>query len=267
MITKFFTLFASLTTGVALLFSQGPKPYLERVKGLMNDILPESTPAVLEEASGQLVRDWLIRKDSAGDPYVRQGLILAAVSATGLSPVEVLENLDEGQSIEEIVELNAATVDDVLAVYDQTVEYLFGKAMDNERLPESLAQSRIEWYQDVGRLMIDQPGLKPAFPGLHQLHVAIIAAAAKVGEINRWEMQAGLHDCQTLDEILAENGHTGQEAVDLTMGHLNDLLDRGVESGALSSDQAREWSEFLQEALEKMVVTPGLHVAGIQCAQ
>jgi hypothetical protein len=265
MITKLFRLFSSLVAGAAMFVGSIGGGPVEKVKNLTSEpsldgiIAREESPEfpLLEKSRGRL---------QGGDDLVRQGLTSAAVSAAELRPVEVLDGLEAGQSIAEIAEANGASTEKVLAVYDETVAYLFDRAVENGRLPQSLAEGRIAWYQAVGRLMIDQPGLEPAFPGLHQLHVAIIAAAIRAGEVDRWEVQAGLHDCQSLEAILAENGTDGQEAVDLAMGWASRLLDRGEQSGQLTAGQRQEWEASIQTAFEQMIATPGLHRAGKECA-
>lgn len=206
------------------------------------------------------------RQPGPGDEMVRYGLVLAAVSATGLSPVDVLSGLDQGSSIAEIAESAGKSAEDVLAVYDATVEYFFNQAVENGRLPEELAQSRIAWYQEVGRQMVDQPGLEPPFPGLQELHRTIVLAAGQVGDLNRGQIREGLQNCQSLEEILVENRHTGQEAVDYAAERIGNLLDRGVEAGKLTDEQAGDWLASITAALEEMVKTPGLEIAGLKCS-
>jgi hypothetical protein len=194
-------------------------------------------------------------------------LVLAAVSATGLSPVSFLRGLQAGKSISEIADSSGKTAADVLDVYDETVEFIFNQAQKNGRLPASLAQSRIDWYEGAARQMIDQPGLTPAYPGLHELHVALITAAVRVGGLDRTTVRDELKTCKSLDEILKESGHTGGEVVDAAMQRLDMALDRLVASGKLDASQKQSWSGGIRTALENMVQTPGLHVAGKVCAQ
>jgi hypothetical protein len=201
-----------------------------------------------------------------GDPLVRHGLVLAAVSVTDLSSVEVLEALEAGKNVGEITESAGNTVDEVLEAYDETTEFVFNTAKERRGLPASLVESRIEWYQEAGRQMVDQPGLTPAYPGLHQLHVAIILAAAKVGELGRTEIRDGLKACQSLDDILEANGQSGSEAVDLAAGRIDERLQKLVDEGRLSEGQQQKWLAGITAALEQMVGAPGLHVAGGACA-
>lgn len=225
--------------------------------GADNPVYESPAPASRFERRG-----WLFK----GDPLVRHGLVLAAVSVTDLSSVEVLEALEAGKSVGEIAESAGKTEDEVLAEYDETIEFIFNTARERRELPESLVESRIEWYQEAGRQMVDQPGLTPAYPGLHQLHVAIILAAAKVGELGRMEIRDGLKACQSLDDILEAHGHSGSEAVDLAAGRIGERLQNLVSEGRLSESRRRDWLAGITAALERMVGTPGLHVAGRACA-
>lgn len=238
------------------------------------DLGVQTDPAVLSTAAVNPVlespapagrfggRGWPFK----GDPLVRQGLVLAAVSVTDLSSVEVLEALQAGKSVGEITESAGNTLGEVLAAYDETIEFVFNTAKERRGLPASLVESRIQWYQETGRQMVDQPGLTPAYPGLHQLHVAIILAAAKVGELGRMEIRDGLKACQSLDDILEANGHSGSEAVDLAAGRIDERLQKLVDEGRLSEGQRQEWLAGITAALEQMVGALGLHMAGGACA-
>lgn len=202
-----------------------------------------------------------------GDRLVRVNLVLATVSATSLSPVSVLQGLQGGKSISDIADSSGKPAVDVLAVYDETVEFIFNQAQKNGRLPASLAQSRIDWYEGAARQMVDQPGLTPAYPGLHELHVALITAAVRVGGLDRAAVRDELKACKSLDDILKDNGHTGQEVADAAMQRLDTALDRLVASGKLDAEQRQSWSDSIRTAFENMIQTPGLHVAGRACAQ
>ncbi|MEJ2354157.1 MAG: hypothetical protein P8Y03_30655, partial [Anaerolineales bacterium] len=67
-----------------------------------------------------------------------------------LSAVEVVEALEAGKSVAEIAELAGKTEDDMLAEYDETIELIFHAAREKRDLPQSLVQSRIDWYQEAG---------------------------------------------------------------------------------------------------------------------
>jgi hypothetical protein len=200
-----------------------------------------------------------------GDRLVKAGLTIAAAEATSLQPKEIIRALREGKSIEEIVVEQGNSSAEVLTAFDAWVEEALNKAVENDKLPESLAQSRIAWYKQAARMMVDQPRLAPAFPGLHQLHVAIISAAVQVGELERAEVREALKTCKSLNEILAEKGHNGEEAVDLAMEHIGGLMTKLVEKERLTEEQSAEWSNAIRQALTRMVDTGGLHVAGKEC--
>jgi len=265
MFAKMISLFASIVFGLTSSFGglsgfslpapaaqsptqAAPQPSAQAPTGSIN--LPRNSP-------------WPFK----GDRLVRVNLVLAAVSATGLSPVSVLQGLQSGKSISDIADSSGKAAADVLAVYDETVEFIFNQAQKNGRLPASLAQSRIDWYEGAARQMVDQPGLAPAFPGLHELHVALITAAVRVGGLDRSTVRNELKACKSLDDILKDNGHTGQEVVDAAMQRLDTALGRLVASGKLDAEQEQSWSDSIRTALENMIQAPGLHVAGKVCAQ
>lgn len=254
MLAKIGTIFSALVLGVASLLSpiysvaaQEPEPQ-------------SPTP-------GQRLVQRLRVPRPQGDPHLREGLVLATVSATGLRPVQVLESLTDGLSISQIAVETGSSQAQVLQVFDETVRYLFEKAVENKRLPESLAEARIQWYQQAARQMVDQPGLRPAYPGLHELHQTLIAAAVRSAGLDPRKTRQELRNCRSLEEILAAQGHSGQEAVDAAMQFLDRGLERLVENDRLSKNQWDNWSASLRESLETMVTVPGLHLAGTICSQ
>lgn len=202
-----------------------------------------------------------------GDPGVRRGLIGAAALATDQRPRQIVEQMREGQSIADVAAAAGKTKEDVLAIYDAEVDRRIDEAVESGRLPASMADGRKSWFKSAARQMIGQPGLNPAYPGLHELHVTIIRAATHVGEISRQEMGQELESCRTLNEILADRGHTGQEAVDIAMERINSWMDQLVEQGKLSEELRQSWRDGIEAALTAMLDTPGLHVAGKDCAQ
>jgi len=201
-----------------------------------------------------------------GDRPVTHGLVLVTAETTGLTGREVLAGLREGQSIAQIAEANGSGRDAILASFNAHIQTWFDKAVENGRLPESLAQGRVAWFKDVARKMVDLPGFRPAYPGLHELHVFIISGAVRVSELDRQQVREELKSCQTLDEILTANGHSGQEAVAWAMERIAQGLDKLVEAGRLSAETADSWAVDIEAALERMTLTPGLHVAGKECA-
>jgi len=132
---------------------------------------------------------------------------------------------------------------------------------------ESLAEARIQYYQRAARRMVDQPGLKPVYPGLHELHQTLIAAAVRSVGLDPRATRQELRQCRSLEEILEAQGHSGQQAVEATMQFLDRGLDRMVANQRLSEEQHNDWRASLRESLETMVSVPGLHVAGKPCAQ
>lgn len=260
MITNIIISLTSLVTGTTMLFGGMTYNMLVRVQSLPSRHTQEAETSAPIPVP-QRIKDQLKR----GDDLVHHGLVMATVSITGLSPVEVMQALDEGSSLVKVAESAGYPVAAVLSIYDETVEYIFHRAIENERLPANTAEYWIRWYQNVGRKMVEQPGMQPRYPGLHQLHVGLIAAVARVGDIKRWEMQSELHACRSLDELLSNRGHSSQEAIDLVMQRISSLLDKSVELGMLADGQRQDWQASLQDALQEMVVMPGMHLAGMEC--
>lgn len=215
-------------------------------------------------AGARAARDgWPFR----GDRVLGAGLIAATVEVAGLRPGQVVRQLRQGRSIVEIAEAAGSTQDEVLNAFDERVQGLFDRRAEREEMPESLTAGRVRWFSAAARQMVTQPGLRPAYPGLHELHVVLIGAATRVSGLPRGEIRSELTACRTLDDILAEAGQSGQAAVDEAMSRVNSGLDNLVASDALTERQRTTWREGIESALTNMVSTPGVHVAGENCAE
>lgn len=202
-----------------------------------------------------------------GDRLVQFGLVQATVDVTGKTRREVQAALKSDHSIEAIAQAAGKTAADVLASFDGNVDAWMARAVSNDRLPQSVADARAAWFKRSARLQIDQPGLQPPFPGLHEVHALMITAAVQVSGLSRAEIKAQLESCATLSDSVAASGKTGQDVANQAMSIVDRLLQRGVESGRLSTAQRDEWRAALVDTTGALVNTPGLHVAGKQCAQ
>ena len=202
-----------------------------------------------------------------GDPLVLRGLVVATASLTNQRPRLVREQLKSGKSIEGIAQAAGKRAADVLARFDAMVDMAMTRATANGRLPQNVATARAAWFKESARLQIDQPGLTPAFPGLHELHVALISAAVEVSGMPRREIRAQLETCKTLSGIVATKGRSGTDVTNTAMMHADRRLQASVDDGKLTTAQRDEWHAALQAAALNMVSTPGLHVAGKECAR
>ncbi|MGH2541417.1 MAG: hypothetical protein ACRDIB_01385 [Ardenticatenaceae bacterium] len=202
-----------------------------------------------------------------GGRALKMALVMSVVGATDSMPRAVVEQLDSGKSVADVASEAGASEADVLAIYDEMITLRFERAVDNGRLPQSVAEGRIAWFQGAARQMIAQPGLTPAYPGLHELHATIIRAAAGASGIPRREIRSELHECRTLDEILAEEGYSGQDAVSTALTYIDGWLEALVADGQLADAQRQSWHDGIEAALTNMTTTPGVHVAGKECAE
>jgi hypothetical protein len=202
-----------------------------------------------------------------GDALVRTGLIAATADLTSQRPRQVREQLKRGLSIEQIVRAAGKSAADVLARFDTDVDRRMQRAVGNQRFPQSVATARAAWFKQAARLQLDQPGMSPAFPGLHEVHVMMISAAVRSSGMPRSEIRAQLESCKTLAESVATKGRSGADVVNTMLATANQTLQQWASNGKLTTAQHDEWSAALQAAANTMVNTPGLHVAGKECAR
>ena len=82
---------------------------------------PAPTQAAPKQRTPLLKRLALMNWPYKGDPQVRQGLVLATVSVTGLHPVDVWNGLADGKSLADLANSKGKTAEDILAVFDESV--------------------------------------------------------------------------------------------------------------------------------------------------
>lgn len=202
-----------------------------------------------------------------GDAVVRAGLIKASADVTGQKPRVIVRALRDGATIEGSAQAAGKSAADVLAAFDALVDQRMAKAVQSGRLPQSVADSRAAWFKQSARLQIDQPGLQPPFPGLHEVHAVMITAAVNASGMSRADIRAALEQCRNLAAIVASKGKSGADVTTAAMLFFDQRLQAAVDNGKLTSAQRDEWRAALQTAATNMVNTPGLHVAGKECAQ
>jgi hypothetical protein len=158
-------------------------------------------------------------------------------------------------------------VPDVLARFDMGVDTLLARAVQNGKLPQSVADARVLWFKQSARLQIDQPGFTPALPGLHEMHGVMIRAAVEVSGMRRDAVRTQLISCKTLADIVATKGKTSADVVAQALTQIDALLQQAVAGGTLTTAQRGEWRAALQTTATNMTTTPGLHFAGKACAK
>lgn len=201
-----------------------------------------------------------------GDPAVYKGLVAATAAATRQRPRLVRDQLEQGKTIEQIAQAAGSSAADVLARFDQGIDRAMQRAVQNARLPQSVADSRAAWFKQGARLQIDQPGLAPAFPGLHEVHVMMISAAVRQSNIRRATIRSELETCKNLTMIVGTSGKTGTDVANDAIAQADTLFDAWVAAGKLTAAQRDEWRAGFVKTANNMVNTPGLHVAGKECA-
>lgn len=202
-----------------------------------------------------------------GDPAIHKGLVAATAAVTRQRPRLIRNQLKDGKSIEQIAQAAGNTAADVLARFDQGIDKAMQRSVNNQRLPQSVADSRAVWFKQSARLQIDQPSLEPAFPGLHEVHGMMISAAVRESGISRATIRAELETCKTLTTIVETKGTTGTNVASGASAQADKLLDAWVAAGKITAAQRDEWRAAFQKTASNMVNTPGLHVAGKECAK
>lgn len=254
MITTIISFLSSLLVGTTLMM--GAAVNLPMVHAQPTPSQPAQPAGFFNSKTYRRFNDHFGRRSAQNDRQVRQGLILAVVSVTGQSPVEVLQALKTGNSIAEIAQSAGKTPDEVLSVYNQTAAYLLDQAAQKRSIPESTQQLRLEWYRQAGELEIELPGMLPVFPSLPELRAAALVATLRVSGIDRAQLRQELRSGSSLDDILVKNGHTSQETVDAAMKRIDTRLGVAGDNSKLTNAQRQAWSASIHDLLSQIMQVP-----------
>jgi hypothetical protein len=266
MITKIVSLISSFFVATTMIFSSGGNPSLANSLAQVQPAVYQQAPtppanplpaspsdATASQGLAGRIRELLGKRAFQGDRQVRQGLVLAAVSVTGQTPVEILQALQNGQSIAEIAQSAGKTSADVLNIYHQTVEYLFEEAIQKHPALANSQELRQSWYEQAGALEVDLPGMKPEFPSLPELRAAATLATMDVSGVDRAQLRQDLRADSSLNDILVKSGHTSQEAVTAAMNRIDTRLNTLVDNGKLNAAQRRAWSTSISDLLTQII--------------
>lgn len=202
-----------------------------------------------------------------GDQAVHLGLVMATADVTHRRVADIYKQIAAGKSIQDIANTAGATSTQILTRFDAGVDKIIGRQVTRGKLPRSVADAMAAWYKQSARLQVNQPGFTPAFPGLHELHTAMISAAVQVSAIPRGDLRAGLENCKSLTDLVAPKGKSGTDIVKRVIQQVDIQMQAAVDNGKLSPTQRDTWHKAIQTTATTLVTTPGLHVAGIECAR
>jgi hypothetical protein len=263
MITKILSIITSLTVGGATLMGLAITPVVKDVQ-----LQPTATPVVTGNNDNQNPgKTNSTAMTFRGDLFLIRGLMQATANITGLRPEQIQQAVQSGQSLIQIIESAGKTAQDIMSSFENRVNTFLQKGVDNGRITTEQAQKVTNFVQNAAPNVLRQSPLKPTYPGLPDLQRLILTASVQVGSLDKNTVRQDLQACQSLNDILTASGHTGQEAVDAAMNHLDAYLGRQVKNGTLTADEQQQWLASIKADLTKLVAMPGLGRAGKACTQ
>ena len=258
MITKFLTFLTSLVLGGTTLFG-----LVTQQTEQDTNISPASTypaAATVPQVTPIPAQTNAIRLQNEpfrGDRRLLRDLGLATGQTTGLQPGEVRKALQDGKSLLQIIESQGKSITDVLTIVSENIKVILDRAVENGKMTQSWADKTMTFLADAARKMINQPGLKPAYPGLSELRRSLLVSASKVGNLNRDQIKDGLSTCKSLDQILRENNSSSEKVIQTVMDRVNTWLDQLVSNKKFNETQHQEWSSSIQTTLKDIITLPG----------
>lgn len=258
MITKIIAFLTSLVLGGTTLFglvtqqtSNDPIIQPSSTKQA-SAVIPIVTP-ISAQNNDMRQQNWPFR----GDRRLLRDLEMATSRLTNTQPGDLRKSLQEGKSLAQIIEANGKSITDVLSTITGNIKEMLDKAVENGKMTQSWADKTMAFLADSARKMINQPGLRPAYPSMTELRRSLLISSGKIGNLDRNQIKDGLAACKSLDQILRENNSSAEIVIQADMNRINTWLDQLVTNNKLTKAQQQEWSTSIQTLLNDLITLPG----------
>ncbi|NWG15957.1 MAG: hypothetical protein HXY41_04920 [Chloroflexi bacterium] len=182
---------------------------------------------------------------------ITREVINAIAEAVGLKPVELVQQLRDGASLNEVI---TAQGGDVAAVQAEVTNIL------TERVNEAVANGKLT--QERADQLIERLGtaVERVFSGEvrdglteRSAQVAVLQMAAEQTGLTRAELMAELRAGNSLADVLTANGVDVNAFIDEAVTKLDTQLDKLVENGRLAQERADELLANFRERLTERI--------------
>ncbi len=226
-------------------------PILERLAPLVADgtITQEQAEAVAEVLRPVAVRAGVGRalsnlRDLAG----------LAAEVIGIEPQQLAEELGEGRTLAEIAADHGSSRDELIAELTAAVESQIDQAVADGRLDaEQGAQAKDRLQRRIPEL-VDRvhPFARAARDVVRGAVVGFgLNQAGRVLDIAPDELRDRLADGESLADVVAAAGLSDEEFIEEMLAVMGDRIDRAVDAGRITDQQAATMVNRLQQAIER----------------
>jgi len=159
--------------------------------------------------------------------------------ATGLTPQEIWQQVEDGSTLAAIIEANGGSVEDVAAQVGEAVSAQIEEALANENLTEAQGNGLMQGLEErvtniLNRENLMPPGLGMRSQGPNLQARLLVRAVAEATDLDVMDVVSQFRDGATLATILTDNGADVNSFVDEKASQFQERLDEQVANGNMS---------------------------------
>lgn len=169
-------------------------------------------------------------------------LVRAAADLTGQQPKDIMAQLRQGQSLAQVAAAKGSSGDAVVQAATATVKARLDKAVAAGRITQAQADERLNQFTTKAATLVNDTtlGSHGAAQGGRHGARALINTTARLTGLQRQEVVAALRNGQSIAEIAAAHGSSGDAVVNAVADKLKAQLDKAVAAGRITQAQADE---------------------------
>lgn len=182
---------------------------------------------------------------------VTREVINAIAEAVGLKPVELIRQLRDGASLDEVITAQGGDVAAVQAEVTNILTARINEAVANGKLTQERADQLIERLGTAVEWVFSGEVRGSLAERLAQ--VAVLQMAADQTGLTRAELMAELRAGNSLADVLTVNGVDVNAFIDEAVTKLDTQLDKLVENGRIDQERADELLANFRERLTERI--------------
>jgi hypothetical protein len=185
-----------------------------------------------------------------------QILVNVTADATGLRPVQILQQLRNGSTLADIITANGGSVDDVITAAVTAATERINDAVANNNMTQEQADELMASLPDVYTAAVNG---ELGRPGLELMAgIGVIRLAADQTGLQPREIMQELNAGKSLADVLTEHSVDVNTFVDTAVGQAEERLNQAVANGRITQEQADERLTQLRENLTERINQVGV---------
>ena len=182
----------------------------------------------------------------------RGGAVIAQTAElTGLTPQEIVTQLDDGASIDQVAQANGSSGDEVVAAVTEQISGKLAGGVDAGRITQEMADARLaEATERLTEAVTTENPAEARREARLAAREARQQALADVLGLTVDELQALHGDGQSLGDIAEGQGVDVDEVVDVLVAPLAERLDEAVAGSLITQERADERLANAEERIE-----------------